>query len=111
VFIPSGDRPDSEPRFPPLTSRDVWDRFVHQHHLTPRESQILALVCRGCGYETICAKLGISRATLRTHLRAAYEKTRCRNRVELILTLVHHPSGAGDRGEGAETASAGPAGK
>lgn len=89
MFVQSAGRTGSEPRFPPLTPEGVWNAFVHRHHLTPRESQILALVCRGCGYEEICARLGISRATLRTHLRAAYEKTACRNRVELILTLVH----------------------
>jgi DNA-binding CsgD family transcriptional regulator len=95
VFIPTADRTGSEPpvRFPPLTGEDVWTSFCNRHRLTPRESQILSLLCRGCGYEEICAELQISRATLRTHLRSAYDKTACRNRVELILTLVHRTSG------------------
>ena len=57
--------------------------------LTNRELEAVRALSRGGRYEAICKQLRISRPTLRTHLRAAYAKVGCRDRVELILTLVH----------------------
>lgn len=79
--------------FPPLLDEHAWNAFALQHALTPRESEVLVLLTCGHSYDEICAQLGMSRPTLRTHLRSAYRKTQVGSRVELILCIVHrnHP--------------------
>lgn len=47
-----------------------------QAGLTPREEEALALILRGDTNTRIAASLGISRATLRTHLNRIYTKLR-----------------------------------
>ncbi|NUQ48967.1 MAG: helix-turn-helix transcriptional regulator [Phycisphaerae bacterium] len=75
--------------FGPLLATADWEAFVKSHLLTPRQAQVLDLICRGHGYVDLCAHLGMKRSTLRTHLRTAYEKVGCTDRVGLILSLVH----------------------
>jgi DNA-binding CsgD family transcriptional regulator len=75
--------------FPPLLNEENWHGFVEEAHLTPREADVLLLITSGCGYDSICERLSMGRPTLRTHLRSAYTKVGCKNRVELILTLAH----------------------
>ena len=75
--------------FGPLLAAADWEAFVKSHRLTPRQAQVLDRVCRGHGYVDLCVLLNMKRSTLRTHLRTAYEKVGCADRVGLILSLVH----------------------
>lgn len=75
--------------FPPLLNESNWDHFVAQNALTPREAEVILLLSSGQGYHEICERLNLKRPTLRTHLRSAYQKIGCANRVELILLMVH----------------------
>ena len=61
--------------------------------LTPRETQVAALVAEGLGDKQICARLGISPATLRTHLSHSFEKTGTRNRAGLAARYLTHRAG------------------
>jgi len=54
--------------------------------LTPRESEILALLGEGLGNKEIAARLGISEHTVKTHLAAIYEKLGAANRAEAVAT-------------------------
>ncbi|RII42107.1 LuxR family transcriptional regulator [Galactobacter valiniphilus] len=59
--------------------------------LTPREAEVAALVARGYADREICAELGMSAPTLRTHLRHAFDKTGASNRAGLAtFFLTHH---------------------
>lgn len=58
--------------------------------LTPREAQIVELVAEGWGDKQIAARLGISAATLRTHLSHSFEKTGTRNRAGLAAHFLRH---------------------
>jgi DNA-binding CsgD family transcriptional regulator len=75
--------------FPPLLGEQDWDRFVAAHGLTPREAEVLLCVTSGSDDRTACGRLGMTRPTLRTHLRSAYQKVGVHSRVELVLRLVH----------------------
>lgn len=59
-------------------------------HLTPRETQVAQHVAAGLSDKQICAKLHISLATLRTHLRHIYDKVEVRNRAGLAAYYVQH---------------------
>jgi DNA-binding NarL/FixJ family response regulator len=53
--------------------------------LTPRELDIVRLVGRGLGNKEIAEELGVSVATVRTHLNRVYDKLGPGSRVELAL--------------------------
>jgi DNA-binding NarL/FixJ family response regulator len=58
--------------------------------LTPRESQLAALVARGLRNREIGDQLGISEGTVKIHLHRIYEKIGVANRVELTLFAQKH---------------------
>lgn len=62
--------------------------------LTMRQRQIARLAVRGCTDKEIAARLGISQATVRTHLRRMYRENRLRSRSDLIRVWTRTP-GAG----------------
>jgi DNA-binding CsgD family transcriptional regulator len=64
----------------------VWE-------LSPREEEIVRLVQRGLSNRDIARELTISPNTVKTHLRAIFDKSGFRTRVALIATLAA-PSGA-----------------
>jgi DNA-binding NarL/FixJ family response regulator len=53
--------------------------------LTPRELEIVRLVCEGLGNTQIAKRLRISEATVKTHVHRIYEKLRLRDRLQLSL--------------------------
>jgi len=48
---------------------------------------VAALLTQGMLYEEIAARLFISVTTVKTHVHRLYEKTECRNRMELANRL------------------------
>jgi DNA-binding NarL/FixJ family response regulator len=56
--------------------------------LTAREQEVLALLAQGCLYKEIASKLSISINTLRSHLRAIYDKLRVHSRTEATVKYL-----------------------
>ena len=56
--------------------------------LTPREAEIAAWLARGADPAAIAETLGISRGTVRTHLKHLYDKTQTRRQGELIRLVL-----------------------
>jgi DNA-binding CsgD family transcriptional regulator/PAS domain-containing protein len=61
-------------------------------HLTDREKEVAALVAGGFKRAQIAGKLGISEATVKTHLQHLFEKTGTRRQIDLIKRLVEYTS-------------------
>lgn len=59
----------------------AWD-------LTPREEEVVRLVQRGLSNKEIARELTISPNTVKTHLRAIFDKSGFRTRIALIATLA-----------------------
>jgi len=53
--------------------------------LTPRELELVRMVCDGLSNEAAAERLAISRGTVKVHLHHIYRKLKIRGRVELIL--------------------------
>jgi DNA-binding NarL/FixJ family response regulator len=53
--------------------------------LTPREAEVLALVARGFIYDEVAARMGLSIATVRTHVRSIYGKLDVHNKTEAVF--------------------------
>ncbi len=58
--------------------------------LTPRELQIVALICEGLKNKQIARELGTKEQVIKNYLRAIYAKTNVSDRLELALFTVHH---------------------
>ncbi len=59
--------------------------------LSPRESEILRLLARGYSYKEIADSLGISIATVNTHIHRIYEKLHVRSRGEAVARYAPFP--------------------
>jgi DNA-binding NarL/FixJ family response regulator len=55
-----------------------------EEELSPREAQVLELLSRGFLYKEIGETLGLSYATVHTHIRHIYEKLHVRSRTEAV---------------------------
>ncbi|WP_326440234.1 response regulator transcription factor [Adlercreutzia shanghongiae] len=65
------------------------DKLSETHGLTPRETELLALLGRGHGYAYIAESLYISEATVRTHARNIYHKLGVSSQEELLGIIDH----------------------
>jgi DNA-binding NarL/FixJ family response regulator len=58
--------------------------------LTPRELQIVALICEGLKNKQIAHQLGTKEQVVKNYLRSIYMKAGVSDRLELALFTVHH---------------------
>jgi DNA-binding CsgD family transcriptional regulator len=56
--------------------------------LTAREAGLVSHLVQGCSVDEVCAQMGISMATARTHLRHAFAKTGTERQGELISMVL-----------------------
>jgi DNA-binding CsgD family transcriptional regulator len=56
--------------------------------LTPRESETLRLIARGCTYAQAAERLGVSLNTLATHIKNAYRKLGARSGASAVMRAV-----------------------
>ncbi|HUC86356.1 MAG TPA: response regulator transcription factor [Candidatus Acidoferrales bacterium] len=61
---------------------------IEQQGLSPRELEILALLCDGTTNKEIAVQLGISAETVRTHLGHIYEKLHVQGRTEAVTKYL-----------------------
>ena len=55
-----------------------------EENLSPREAQVLDLLAKGYLYKEIAEKMGLTYATVHTHIRHIYEKLHVRSRTEAV---------------------------
>ncbi len=77
----------SHPDAAATSAEEVSDSDSVKAILSPREYEVLQELAAGRKYAEIAARLFISLATVKTHLRKIYEKLRVRNKVEAISRL------------------------
>src|SRR5215471_18467740 len=56
----------------------------NEQNLSPREAQVLDLLAKGYLYKEIAEKMGLTYATVHTHIRHIYEKLHVRSRTEAV---------------------------
>jgi len=64
----------------------------HEHQLTERESEVLALVASGLSNAEAGRKLHLGVNTVKTHLRNAYRKVGVKNRAQAAAYVISHRS-------------------
>lgn len=75
--------PNSATAFEPVS-----DTTLSCFSLTPREKEMTALIAQGLSNKEIAGHLGISEATVRTHIYNLFQKVGAQSRIEL-LNLLH----------------------
>jgi len=64
------------------------DSTVRRKNLSPRQSQILALMAEGCSDKEIARKIGVSYPTVRTHIDRIFRDYGLRNRTEAVAVWL-----------------------
>jgi DNA-binding CsgD family transcriptional regulator len=72
---------------PPALLRSVPGPLAERFSLSPRECETILLIARGLPNKGIAAELGISPATVRTHIYNVFRKVGARSRIELFALL------------------------
>jgi len=57
--------------------------------LSPREQQVLSLLAEGFPYKQIASQLDLSIGTIRTYIRAIYDKLHVNSRTEAVVKYLH----------------------
>jgi DNA-binding CsgD family transcriptional regulator len=68
----------------PSTPADRLDIYARACALTPRESEVLALLCEGLDTREIAQQLVVSEHTASDHLKAILARTGARTRQQLL---------------------------
>ncbi|ADK80390.1 helix-turn-helix transcriptional regulator [Sediminispirochaeta smaragdinae] len=68
---------------PRYRQKEGTEEFAKDYALSPRETEITALLLQGKTNAEICQSLFISLATVKTHIASIFRKTGARNRTEL----------------------------
>lgn len=69
--------------FEPETDRTLTETCAQ---LTPRQSQVLRLLAQGASTDQIAASLGVTRETVRNHVRDILRRLNAHSRLEAVLT-------------------------
>ena len=64
------------------------DTLASSTHLTPRELEILWGIAKGLTYNEIAERLGLSRHTVPTHIKAIYRKLQVQTRGEAVYEAI-----------------------
>lgn len=67
--------------------KTVLNSFCRDYRLTPREREVLEMVCTGTKNAAMARRLCRSEPTVRMHLRNVYRKTGAADKVELVLRV------------------------
>lgn len=71
-----------------LSARTTELELKHLYGLTSTEARVANMLTDGKALQDCCRELGISRATVCTHLRRLFKKTRVRRQSELVSLLL-----------------------
>lgn len=75
---------------PPSEQHEIgasMQMFCAAHQLSPREREVLVLVCRGYHPKMVAEMIGAGYESVRTHLRRIYKKVGCSGVRELVVRV------------------------
>jgi DNA-binding CsgD family transcriptional regulator len=71
----------------PAGPAEVAPLVLHAYGLTDREAQVAQLVLLGLPMDVIAGRLSIAALTVQQHLKAVFDKTGVRSRLELVAQI------------------------
>ncbi len=76
----------------PLSAAALAEEVVRAE-FTPREAQVLGLLCDGLDNKTIAQRLGLALSTVKTHVQALLAKSGARNRTDIVTITLRRTTG------------------
>lgn len=67
-----------------MEQNDSLESFYAKYSITQREKDVVGCLINGYSYEAIADSLGVSKSTIKTHIRNIYRKADVNNKVELM---------------------------
>lgn len=77
----------------PTKASDIGERFAA---LSRRQQQVVSLVCDGLTNKMIADKLGVNEGTVKSHLRAIYDKLGVQSRIALMVASADRNKSTAD---------------
>lgn len=71
-----------------LLNGKQWLYIQRRYRMTPREVQIVKLVCQGLSNKDIAKELNISSGTIKAHIRNIYRKSWVHTRIGMLLRFL-----------------------
>lgn len=62
---------------------------VHNYEFSPREKEILTLLCKGNSYKMIASEAGLSFETIRSYIKKIYEKLQVHSATEAVSKAIN----------------------
>jgi DNA-binding NarL/FixJ family response regulator len=69
---------------------DMAERPAHVEPLSPRETEVLALMAEGLANRAIAQRLGVAEKTIKNHLTHIYEKLKVERRTEALAAVYRY---------------------
>ncbi len=87
---PRGPRAGGNPVAPIIDMR-------RELNLTPRQLEVLALLCEGLPNKLICRRLNIATGTVKVHISSILRELGVTSRVQAVVAAARHGVSGGDR--------------
>ena len=70
-----------------------WSYIQRRYHISPRELEVVKLVCRGLSNKEMAEILKVKQGTIKTHMKNIYRRIHVKNKVALLLRFMADVSG------------------
>ena len=88
-FVSRSDEQDRRPSAQSRVDRAaIGAGATYRFHLTPRQLEVLALLCEGLSNKLICRRLGISACTVKIHITSIFRELGVTSRLQAVV-LAH----------------------
>ena len=85
VYQPAASQSYQEARVSPASNQGTWSRPAEKIHLTPRQRDVLALLCEGLPNKLICRRLNISSGTVKAHISSILRELGVSSRLQAVV--------------------------
>jgi DNA-binding CsgD family transcriptional regulator len=73
-----------------LLDEKQWLYIQRYYHISPRELQVIKLICKGFTNGDIAKQLNVKSGTVKTHLRSIFAKIHVRNKISMLLRCMEN---------------------
>lgn len=72
-----------------MVINSMHKKTVNEYNFTPKENEILKLLCKGLSYKMIAAQTGLAFETIRSYIKNIYEKLQVHSATEAVSKAIN----------------------
>src|SRR5436190_23530056 len=84
-YPPAATASHAQARISPVSDQGAWASPAGNLHLTPRQRDVLALLCEGLPNKLICRRLNISSGTVKAHISSILRELGVSSRLQAVV--------------------------